>query len=172
MKSQLVRADFLQHRPWPPQTRPAARTASLGRRVPLAHPRPTAPPPPPIPSSISSPGAWGGGRLPGPFPLTSHPPPPSCPSPQPPSLSGRPSPSRRGCAGYSLARPGRLALHLNQAPPRLLPSLIREGGSGALNLCLPLQGGCNSTPPPFPTRPRPPPPPPAHSHTRTHTHTS
>lgn len=146
----------MQHRQhWPPQTRPAARTATLGRRVSLAQPQPTSSTltPPSSPHSLS-----GGvtARPLSPRPETRGAPPPL------PSPGAHPHPVGAALGTHSL---GPLASPAPQpGASAALRSLIKEGGSGVLNLCLPLQSGCNSTPPAL--TPHTPP------RTLTHTHTS
>lgn len=85
---------------------------------------------------------------------------PRAPSPAlgrpPPPVPSRPVPFRPVPSGprWVLTRSARPA-----ARTSAVPGPINEGGSGALNLCLLLRGGRNSTP-----RARPPPRPPARPH--------
>lgn len=148
MKSQLVRADFCSTGTGLPKLAQRLRTASLGRQMPLAHsshfhthpsPGDSWSPPPPRPEAPRSGSPYPGAR----------------PRPVGAALGTH----SLGPAASPAPQPGASAA---------LPSLIKEGGSGALNLCLPLQGGCNSTTPPL--RPRHPPRLPARTLTHTHTH--
>lgn len=161
MKSQLVRADFCSTGTGLPKLTQRPRTASFGEASSPWHtPGPLLPPSPHPLSPVE-----GGGRS-TPSPSQSLPPATARSAPPPLSPGAHPRPVGAALGTHSLGPAASPAPQPGASAA--LPSLIKEGGSGALNLCLPLQGGCNSTPPiplPGPDTPPHPPTPPAHSHT-------